>query len=285
MKPLITLILPTLLLSLLVPPPIARGCAFFLIARDGVVLAANNEDYLDPDTRMWFVVGEGAEFGRVYFGFGNRFTQGGMNEVGLFFDGAATRAKPSKIGEGKDAYAGNPLDEMMATCGTTAEAVAFLRRFDLSTLWERAQLQIADATGASAIVEGDQVLWKEGDHQITTNFYQSEVGEDQPCPCVRYKMIEEILRTCGTPTVEVCRRALATVHQEGEVSTVYSNVYDLVHQKITLWHFHDWDHPMEIDLHAELAKGPHEVVLSEVFPATFAFRSFQQRYEARQKGR
>ena len=58
------------------------------------MLAGNNEDYLDPDTRMWFVPGEDGRHGCMFFGYADGFPQGGMNDAGLFFDGLALEPEP-----------------------------------------------------------------------------------------------------------------------------------------------------------------------------------------------
>ena len=84
-----------------------------------VALAGSNEDWADPNTQMWFVPATKDNYGIVYFGFGRGeyppggvsrhkleipeggitqikpedlygLPQGGMNEKGLFFDGAST---------------------------------------------------------------------------------------------------------------------------------------------------------------------------------------------------
>ena len=49
----------------------------FYAADDQVALAGNNEDAINPYTYVWFVPGEAAEYGRVYFGFEDGIPQGG----------------------------------------------------------------------------------------------------------------------------------------------------------------------------------------------------------------
>jgi len=262
---------------LLLPPP-ATACSFFLCARGGVVLAGNNEDYVDPYTKMWFEPGEGGELGRVYFGFSNLFPQGGMNEAGLFFDGAALAGRFIEPHPSRDRFEGNLVDEAMRTCETVEQVLELWQRYDPSFL-THAQVQFGDATGDSVIVEGDRMHRKEGDYQITTNFRQAEVAPGAACPCPRYRTIESMLEGDGPPTVDLVRRALAAVHQEGEVSTLYSNIYDLKNRRVHLYHFHNFEEVVTIDLLEELDRGRHEVVLHELFPETFSVATFKQRYE------
>ncbi|MEQ8768420.1 MAG: hypothetical protein RL885_31235 [Planctomycetota bacterium] len=260
--------------------PVAPACSFFMCARNGVVLAGNNEDYLDPDTRMWFVPSEDGRLGCVYFGFSNGFPQGGMNEAGLFFDGAATPEQEITGRPDRPSFEGNLVDEMMRTCRTVEEVVATWERYDVPKMMARAQIQFADATGDSVLIEGDHLLRKEGDYQITTNFYQAGLERDQ-FACPRFEVIDSMLEGDAAPSVELFRKILSRVHQEGEVSTLYSNIYDLKRRKMTLYHFHDFEHPVEIDLAAELGKGAHTVVIADLFPETFAFEQFQKRHRAK----
>ena len=270
-------------LALALPPPTAVACSFFMCARNGEVLAGNNEDYRDPYTKMWFVPGEDADYGRVYFGFFNDFPQGGMNEAGLFFDGAALSRRKVPEVPGREVYGeGNLVDEVMSTCATVPEVIEMFERFQAHFL-DRAQLQFADAEGDSVIIEGERILRKTGDYQITTNFRQAEVPQDASCPCPRYRTIDRMLGAGETPTVEQFARILGSVHQEGKVSTLYSSVYDLKRTQITLYHFHNFQEPVQIDLVTELEKGPHQVVLHELFPETFAFQTFRARYDAEQE--
>ena len=78
---------------------------------------------------------ETTKHGCVYFGYGNRFPQGGMNDQGLFFDGAATKQLAVKNSSGKKKL---PLAELFTTvleeCEDVEEVIAFLSRHDLSDL-------------------------------------------------------------------------------------------------------------------------------------------------------
>ena len=94
-----TIVFSKLLTSLLVVVllvPTAHACTAFVVYRNGLALAGNNEDFWLTDTKIWYVPKEGSKrgvagkLGRVYFGFDNFYPQGGMNEAGLFFDGFAT---------------------------------------------------------------------------------------------------------------------------------------------------------------------------------------------------
>jgi hypothetical protein len=77
------------------------ACTVFYASIGDVVLAGNNEDWKNPNTKICFVPAKDGKYGGVYFGFdkpiihGLWIAQGGMNEKGLFFDVTAT--KPVKV--------------------------------------------------------------------------------------------------------------------------------------------------------------------------------------------
>ena len=89
-------LLSFLLLCSLVGQSLA--CSMFSFQVDGKTLVGNNEDYFDPDTWMW--TDKSGKYGSVFFGFGNFFAQGGMNEAGLVFDGFAMEARKVNDVEG-----------------------------------------------------------------------------------------------------------------------------------------------------------------------------------------
>jgi hypothetical protein len=67
-------------------------------------------------------------------------------------------------------------------------------------------------------------------------------------------------------SVDLCKRVLAATHQEGANPTLYSNVYDLKRRIVYLYHFHNFQNEVVIDLKKELAKGAHKLDLPGLFP-------------------
>jgi hypothetical protein len=259
-------------LAALAPP--AMPCSAFVVLGDGRVLFGNNEDYLTPDTRVWFVPARDGRHGAMYLGFANGFPQGGMNDAGLAFDGSATGRKPLVEQDGKRRFAGNPIVEAMETCATVEEVVALLGEIDLRPLLERSMLFFADATGDAVIVEGDVFLRKEGDFQAVTNFYPSAHADDR-AQCPRYAAVVDVLAARAETSVDLCTRALAAGAQRGRrVATLYSNVFDLPARTARLYLFHDYTQVVELDLAAELEKGAHELRLPELFPTNAAFERY-----------
>ena len=138
-------------------------------------------DWKDPDTYLWFTPGHEGVYGRVSFGFGNLWPQGGMNDQGLFFDGMMTEPLPLKKTEGKPPPH-DLLDRMLRECATVDEAVKFLDQFHMPQL-ANAMLFLGDKHGNSAIYEGDEVLRGDGRLQVVTNYYQSRQTAQDVCRC------------------------------------------------------------------------------------------------------
>ncbi len=251
-------------------------CTIFSAADEHTALGGNNEDYVDPYTCLWYVspkggkVGDGdfagGKYGRVYFGYKQIpwFMQGGMNEKGLFFDYTTCPYLEITRTVGKPVFEGDLMDPAMAECATVEETLAYLDRFRWPEM-ERACLFLSDATGASAILEGDEILYKQGRYQVLTNFYQSKTTADE-IGCTRFQIASEMLDAEPEISVDLFRRVLSAVRQEGLIKTVYSNIYDLKRQLVYLYHFHDFEHVIKIDLETELEKGSRELYIPDLFP-------------------
>jgi hypothetical protein len=270
-------VLTVCLAGLMVVSP-ANACSFFVVHDGTHVFAGNNEDNDKSNTWVWYVPAEESSYGCVYFGYGDRFPQGGMNDQGLFYDGAATRKLPVKKGAGKKKLSLPKLfTTVMEKCASVEEVIELLEQYDLSR-FERAQMLYADASGASVLVEGDKMIRGSGSYQISTNFYQSQVRNGK-IPCRRYSTIDKILKAKGSASVDLVRSALAASHQEGVTPTQYSNIYDLVNLRIHLYHFHNFEEAVVIDLREELAKGEHESRIRDLFNESFASHNYRVRWE------
>ena len=193
-----------------------------------------------------------------------------MNTEGLFSDGFATAPHPVEDHAGKETFGGNLIEHAMLTCGTVAEVVELFSRHDLRFL-ENAMTMFADRTGDSVIIEGDELLRIEGRYQITTNFYQSATSPETYA-CGRWKIARRMLEESEEVSVDLCRRVLAATHVEEQAQTLYSNVYDLQRGLVYLYHFHDFENVVVLDLAEELEKGARVIDLPSLFPETFAYQ-------------
>jgi len=125
---------------------------------EGHVLAGNNEDFIDPNTYIWFLSAEEDKFGRVYVGFNTVLPQGGMNEKGLFFDCASVPARIGRYYNKKEVYKGSLMERAMENCSTVDEVIALFDIYDRSYMTY--QILFADKNGNSVIIETDSIMLK-----------------------------------------------------------------------------------------------------------------------------
>ena len=255
--------------------PVAVACTAFHAVHGDVVLAGNNEDFFNPRTKVWFIPAQEGKYGRVYFGFDNFVPQGGMNEKGLFWDGFATAPRKVTRSADKPRYLGNLNDKVMAECATVAEVLAVFDKHNLDNM-EGHQLMFGDANGDSVIIEGDAIVRKKGRFQVITNFRQSLTPAGQET-CERYQTAVRMLEHSDEVSIPVLRRILMAVHQEADSPTLYSNIYDLQRRVVYLYHFHNFENVVVLDLAEELKKGKRELDLPALFPPTVAAEDFARK--------
>jgi len=248
------------------------ACSMFTKTQNGQTLVGNNEDWKDPQTIVWFVPAEEDRYGAAYVGFKNFFPQGGMNDQGLCFDGFATKQKPITASLDKPVYDGWLNTLVMETCSTIDEVIAVFDKYNLQSL-ETAMLMFVDKTGDAVIIEGDQYVRKEGDYQIVMNFYQSEVAEGITETCGRYNNVLSQIPDSEV-SIDDFKTMLASVHQEGKYPTQYSNIFDPNTLKIYLYHFHNYENEVIIDVSEELSKEEHFYDIPALFPESFAYETF-----------
>jgi hypothetical protein len=272
--------LGTLTVLMLVFAAPVFACSGFSISDGENVLVGNNEDSLDPDTKVWFVPAyEKGGLGRVYFGYANRFPQGGMNEKGLFFDAFSAQPLAALGSEGKEVFYGNLFDHVMETCSTVEEVMAVFGKYHVEIL-KYGMPMFADATGDSVIIDGGEFVRKQGGYQVVTSlFRQAHVEPGNESSCLRYEIACKMLEENPEVSVENCREILAAVHFEGIAETIYSNICDLKNGLVYLYHFHNFENEVIIDLKAELEKGEHVYDLPDLFPQSFAAEEFREKRE------
>jgi hypothetical protein len=76
--------------------------------------------------------------------------------------------------------------------------------------------------------------------------------------------------------VDLFREILDATHLEAPAPTQYSQVYDLVNNRIYLYHFHDFTNAVVLDIAKELAKGPHGMAIKDLFAKNQEREDFAQ---------
>jgi hypothetical protein len=243
------------------------------------ILIGNNEDGVNPETKIWFVPGQENQYGRMYVGYNDISAQGGVNEKGLWFDafGLPYQEVVSQQGE---IYPGDLQDKLMAECATVPEVLERLKKYNRAQL-ARFQWMFGDKNGNAVIIEGDAIIPIKEQYQIVTNFRQSIYPNNKGYDCQRFRIAESMLKTMPDVGVDEMRRILAATHSEGEDVTLYSYIVDLKKGLVYLYHFHNFENVIVFNIQEELAKGKHIYNLPELFPLTNAAQSFE--YQAHSK--
>ncbi|MHA2497683.1 MAG: tetratricopeptide repeat protein, partial [Candidatus Hodarchaeales archaeon] len=115
---------------------------------------------------------------------------------------------------------------------------------------------------------------KKEQYQIATNFFQSRIKPENITD-TRYLMADDIFKQSKNISVDLFRKVLNATHweeySESMTVTLYSYICDLVKGDIYIYHFHNFDDVVKINLREELKKGERYLSILSLFPyETFA---------------
>ncbi len=217
------------------------ACTIFSVTLDdGTVLACNNEDWMySIGNTLKISAPDSGSYGRVCF-YNSSYVQGGMNEYGLFYDGASCPATEVPYDKKKKDL-GYDLGEIaLAKCKTVKEVEEFFGSYNIPDGFYD-HLLFADTSGNIAVFEWVEdkfrVIWKDAEkkHQVITNFWLSD-STLGGYPCSRYDTAEEILST-EEITFEICEKILNKTEQDwGNGGTLYSNICNLNEREVCLFY-------------------------------------------------
>lgn len=259
-----------LMLLLMIPLP-ALSCTVVIAWQGDRVIVGNNEDWFDTNAKYWYEPARKNEsYGSVFFGFkkDGKFAQGGMNEKGLFFDGLyIDKVKLKKETRfGKKAAPTHVFKKMLHEAATVEEALEYLSHFFIPFI-KSAQMVIADQHGDYAVINVNGVtrrkLPKE-QYVVISNFPAENItpGAEQ---LPEYHTACELLESNQPYSVDLITQVLDVTHQQGEVKSVYSNVFDLTSLKIYNYYLYDYGHSHVIDL-TDISDLPADAVyFKEIF--------------------
>lgn len=258
-----------LLLSLVVLLTHTHACSilYYIDSKTGHIFVANNEDYF-YDVKPYIMIEpkKGKHLGRVWYGWKN-FAQGGVNEAGLFFDGAST--PELLLPNGYNEPRKNIGDEILASCRTVGEALAYLETHHIAL--RRSHLFFGDSTGHALVVEwidGKKIIAPiKNNRLMATNFLLSDTSRGN-FPCPRYHNIQQGLNNLDkraahdTITLKDVGNVMATAVQlpqqddSGRTGgTLYSTFIDLTAMQFVLIYKLDNARIYRINLKTELASG------------------------------
>lgn len=257
-----------------------RHCTIIYASDEHAALTGNNEDYKSPFGSICFLPAEDGKFGRVYFGWesdGRHYPQGGMNNQGLFFDGATAERVIVPPDSSKPRYHTNLIFKAMEECSTVDQVLKLYEDYDVSGTWNGLYL-IGDRFGNSAIIEPETFIRKNGKYQIATNFLQSKIKNDAITDS-RYRIATGLFEKSENISVDLFRRILNATHWEeysGSMTvTLYSYICDLKKGDIYIYHFHNFEDCVKINLQEELKKGERTLSIISLFPyETYASKRY-----------
>jgi hypothetical protein len=233
----------------------ADACTVFTITDGEQVLFCDNEDFSNPRTRIWFVPGSSVKHSCVYLGFDDGWGQNGLNDKGLAYGWVAGFKERWERQPGMKAVHGKPCHQMLESCATVEEAIAFFQRH-----WEESfsygQLLVADRTGKSVVLRA-----KDGKLHAPIVKRSQGIGHRFG---LRGNEGTHMLAKISTPTLPDAVRLLQETRQDGVNATKYSVVFDLTTCDINLYRFPEQTEPIHFNLSLELKKGPHYYDIPEL---------------------
>lgn len=169
-----------------------KACSviYYLDSLSGKIYVANLEDFW-YDTKAYIQINPNTKtkLARLWYGWDD-FAQGGINEAGLFFDGAVT--PEDSIPSGYHNPKGNLGDDILATCESVDQAIELLENKKIAL--NNAHIMFGDSMGNAAIVEwinGEkQIIHMKRNTLIMTNFLLSDTSKGN-YPCYRFTSITE----------------------------------------------------------------------------------------------
>ncbi|MEQ9404627.1 MAG: carboxypeptidase-like regulatory domain-containing protein [Cyclobacteriaceae bacterium] len=234
-----------------------HACLILFYHNGNQTLVGNHEDWFSKDAAVHVIPPTDDRYGSVVFTFMSEgWAQGGMNDQGLFFDGAYTPFQEVFFDTHTKLFVGDIWQTMLDRCKNVEEALIFLKKYQLPDL-EESHIMLADAGGTAVLlgVENGRVTEKnkDGNYLLQTNFnpWQPELSEEPVCK--RYQSAELWLTSHQEVGKEGMKSILELTHQED--LTVYSNIYDLGNRTITTYNKRDFDHPIEINLNTFFERG------------------------------
>ena len=268
-------VLLSILFSLLIFSQNSSACTIFCAAMDGQVLAAGNEDWSDPFSKIWVSEKTDERYGIINLGHSDFQVQTAINEYGLYFDFAAIPKADGRNIKGKEKCNSSLFSEILAKCKNLDEAIAYLNKYQYESSYN--QVLMADAFGNSLIVNQDTIFQSEKAYQISTNFNSCELVKNN-YDCRRFEILNENLARTDQISIPSFRKLLSNTHQEGEYPTQYSYIFDLKKGVIHLYSFHNFENVLVLNVHEELAKGYSMKNLKELFPRSYEEEYFRENH-------
>jgi tetratricopeptide (TPR) repeat protein len=205
-----------------------------------------------------------------------------MNTAGLYHDSFGGARKELKGMKDLPEYDGERSlhEDVLMKNATVEEAIDFLGDY-YHMLYESDMSLFGDATGNAAVKEGDDVVWKDGEFMVLTNFMLSRT-DDPMAACNRYRIATDMLNT-NERNLDLARAILSNVHNEGPWATKYSVVCDLTNAIMYIYYFHDFEEVYVLDLKEESKQGRRSFPLRDLFSEKWQETAWTSSHQERER--
>jgi len=267
-------------------PAVALGCSAFTVVIGGkVLLAAHNDNPYHRNFLMLVRPAVDGLYGRVCIALDTvpGWSPMGMkcvNDQGLAITHANVPASQTPYDPDKPQFVHDFLQKIVSECKTVKQAVSMIKAYSLpgGEHGAHVHLMLADPSGEAAIVEwvdGEvKVLPRTGPTLFMTNSLLSKPGTEGPNSRLARgsRMLAEIKSARVEDAIPVMKEISVYGFVKGEeVGSIDSAAWDLTGRKLYFFYKRDFDHPLVLDLDAEMAKGSRTEELRKLFPNPVPF--------------
>lgn len=241
------------------------------------ILVGNNEDWYDLNAKYWYEsASEKYKYGAILFGFkkDGKFAQGGMNDKGLFFDGLyIDKVKLDKsTRSGKKAAPQHIFRQMLHNAETVEEALEYLEPYFIPFI-KNAQIVIADSKGDYAVLNVNGITRRrlEKEKYVLISNFPAEQMTPKPNTDPTFEEANQYLVNLSSISTSEIKNTLNICHQNGDVKSVYSNVFDLTNKRIDNYYLYDFTKSHVIDLREKVNCDANRTYLfKEIFQKRFS---------------
>lgn len=222
----------------------SSGCTIFAARKNQLLLFGNNEAWISDSTKMWFLSGEPSKYNRAFWGFNNGWTQGGINEKGLFYDWVSGYPAKWINDPNKPFFAGNLFERILEKASNVDEAMLYIRKYNESG-FSVGRCLLADPNKAVIL------KWENGFLEIT------EMTDDVLCLGYQDGQVAKSLKDEPILTPASAGKILNQNRQYGNPETKYSLVINPATLEISVFDFRKSEEATELSLNKEWSSPNH----------------------------
>jgi hypothetical protein len=176
----------------------------------------------------------------------------------------------------------NFFEKIISEAASVKQAISMVRAYTLPEQQAvNVHIMVADSTGDSAVIEWVdnevRVLRREGTYQVMTNSFLSK-PDASPNPKTRLARgsrlaVEATAASIASVASILKEMTVHAMYKGQEVGTTESIAWDLTGRKIAIFYKRDFDHPLLLDMDAEMTKRLRIVELDRLVPNPVPFET------------